>query len=403
MEEKDKNRFDFLLREARKKKEEHDVSTALTMLLEAVENNPDNVEIINLIASCYYILGEFEKAEACWERVIELDSSNAEACSQLDGFRSPSFQFWLKRYYEALGLVECKKYDDAKSIFRKLLEENDKFVRIYQLVGLCYLACGDKKSAEKFWQKGLEMDISNTSLLNYLNGSPENKTESVLEKDMHKSRKPYVKNRIIWATAGILCAVVIVQAGIMIKTNRTSNETIQDIQNKISVLSEEIEQQKNSQPVITLSDNKDLFDDGAIKNDESIMAGSEYDTKQEGYYYEKGYNAYLNDDWKTAASNLGVVVAMQTHSYLNREALYYLARINYLNMDYKNAEKYYLKYLKEFPDSNYYDDSLFYLGCVYHFLGKGDRSVKIFQRLKELEPRSGYVHTELFQEVMGSQ
>jgi len=97
------------------------------------------------------------------------------------------------------------------------------------------------------------------------------------------------------------------------------------------------------------------------------------------------------------------VVAMQTHSYLNREALYYLARINYLNMDYKNAEKYYLKYLKEFPDSNYYDDSLFYLGCVYHFLGKGDRSVKIFQRLKELEPRSGYVHTELFQEVMGSQ
>ena len=56
-------------------------------------------------------------------------------------------------------------------------------------------------------------------------------------------------------------------------------------------------------------------------------------------------------DWKNAASNLGVVVSMQTGSYLNREALYHLARTYYLQEDYDQAEKYYLLYLDRFPAS----------------------------------------------------
>ena len=45
--------------------------------------------------------------------------------------------------------------------------ERDGFVSLYQLLGLCYLANGDRVRAQQAWNKGLAIDSSNEKLLGY--------------------------------------------------------------------------------------------------------------------------------------------------------------------------------------------------------------------------------------------
>ena len=128
------------------------------------------------------------------------------------------------------------------------------------------------------------------------------------------------------------------------------------------------------------------------------MEGTHYDVEQEEHYYLAGCTPIK--DWKTAESNLGVVVSMQSGSYLNREALYYLARTYYVQNKYEEAEKYYQLYLDLFPDSNYYDDSLFYLACTYHYTGRHQQAQEVLQQLKELDPANGYLSSELYKTIV---
>jgi TolA-binding protein len=134
--------------------------------------------------------------------------------------------------------------------------------------------------------------------------------------------------------------------------------------------------------------------------EENMVGGSDYDLSRAGYYYKEGYEAYKARNYKKAANNLSMVVDMNKGDYINREALYYLARTYYLQGNDVEAEKYYLKYLKEFPDSNYYDDSLYYLGAVYHARGDHDKALKAMQEMQKVSPNSGYESSQLFKEIM---
>ena len=381
----------------------HDISSALDDLLKGLELAPEDLEIINLVAYCYYVLADFETAEACWQRVLQIEPQNKTAIFRLNDFQSPSFQFWLKRYNAAIKEVENKNYDSARDGLRQLLEEHEGFVGVYQILGLCYLAASDKSNARKAWQKGLEFDLSNSSLLTYLN-EEEKKNNPVLTHSEGKKKWPMPslllnRNNLAWLLAGILCMTVLLQSGLYLNSKRISKNTIADM--KIQI--EELNTRAGEENLADSGNMNDGFmadNEIVIEDEETAMAGSYYDMGQEKHYYNEGYSAYLEGNWKKAASNLEMVVAMQSKNYLNREALYYLARVYYLNSDYENAQKYYLRYVNEFPESNYTDDSLFYLGCIYHFTACRDKAIEYFKKLQELEPQSGYVMTKIFQELM---
>lgn len=403
MKEHHEKAVDFSLRAAQEKIQNNDISAALEILLEAVKTAPDNVEIINQAASCYYIMGDFERAEACWKRVVELDASNEEALSRLSHYKSPSFQFWLKRYREAVSHIENKKYADAKSLLRQLMEENDSFIGLYQLLGLCFLACHDKKNAQKFWEKGLELDKSNKPLLNYLNGFNSKNKFTTEEDQLNKyaAIKSFLKkNKTVWVAGCAICLVLLIQVHLLVNSSRENYKLMEDMQAKIKYLSEKIEEQSSAVSATASYDSTTILENTGQVVEGNSVAENQYDPGWEKHYYEQGYNAYLAGDLKAAAKNLKTVVDMQSHSYLNREALYYLARVYFLSSEYGEAEKYYLEYLAEFPDSNYYDDSLYYLGCVYHYTDQDSKAVEMFKKLQQLDPYSGYTVTPLFKEVM---
>lgn len=381
--------------------ENKDITNALKNLNTAIEIEPNNVEVLNSLALCYFILGDFDEAEKRWYEVLKIDATNNEAKASLDHLLSPAFSFWIKRYHSVLKEIEKRNYDVAIKELKKLMEENDTIIGVYQLLGLCYLAKGDKKYAVKIWRKGLAIDKSNPQLIDYLN-LQSNITELPIENlntSINIKPKENMKNKWGWAVAGVLIIAVLVQGTVAINNNRSYTEDLSKMEVKIKQLSDIVEQQKNEIALTVASFNN--VNSIEIEEDYSdTLAGSNYDVNYENHYYNTGYNAYLSKDYKNAISNLSVVVAMNTNSYINREAAYYLARSYYLNGELAQAEKYYKQYLEQFPNTNYYDDSLFFLGCVYYKLDRIDDAKRVFEQLEDFNPTSGYLTTNMYKNVM---
>lgn len=408
MKDTSNNQVETLIEIALEKLPKHEISEALEKLLEASKLDVKNVQVLNLIANCYYILGEFKRAESTWQKVMQVEPGNKIAAAKMRSFNSPSFQFWRKRYQESIRYIENKDYQTAKEMLHALMQENDGFVSLYQLLGLCYLALADENGARKIWRQGLSLDKNNPKLISFLSNemrSPLSDSKEIPEKNAglaelkNETIKAFPKRgKLIWAASGAVCLLLAVQVIIGFNSSKSSDESIQQMQSEIKYLTEKLEKQDQN------LDKDELIPASAKlynKNEnENGMEGAAYDTTKEEEYYKQGYKAYLEGDWKTARNNLSVVVAMATHSYLNREALYYLARTFYLQGDLAQAKEYYLQYLKDFPNTNYTDDSLYYLGCIYYKEGNVQQARDTFIILREIDPSSGYTSTSLFQEVV---
>ena len=383
----DTSQVDDLLTAAATKLQLHDISGALDMLVKAYQVWPDNSLVLNMTGRCYQILGEFERAERCWQESLQIDPDNDVAESNLNALQQPAFRSWQKRYNQALATVEKKRFSEARGMLRQLMEEHDEFVSLYKVLGLSCLAEGDRDEAHRIWRKGLELDRSNSSLQEYLALPERRSIKFIKEEETPKpTSRPFFTRRRLLILTGILCLALLMQTNTLLNNYRQSAATTASLQQRIQQLTALVEEQK--EPSIETV--------APATVEELSMEGSHYDLEQEAHYYQAGYNAYQSKDWKNAASNLGVVVSMQTGSYLNREGLYYLARTYYLQQDYDQAEKYYLLYLEKFPESNYFDDSLYYLACTYHFTDRSQQAQQVLQQLKEWDPHSGYLSSSLY-------
>jgi tetratricopeptide (TPR) repeat protein len=378
--------------------QEQDLSRALEILLEMVGYEPDNIALINLLADCYYYLGEFDRAKACWDEVLRLNPANQEAKAKLGRYRTPSFQSWLKRYKQALYNIEQKNYELALRILRDLMEENDGFVSVYQFLGLCYMAQSEFEQARLVWDKGLSRDRGNETLADYLQMTTESQPAPELaptgpeELVNNRKNRAFSGLRLASALLVTICLLLVIKMTGGPELGSRSNETPPVAQNEAVRTESTLSSERDETPV---------FSEGLLSS-ESSQGGAEYDSERESSYYLQGFKAYKEGNFKQAENNLKVVVAMESQSYLNREALYYLARSCYLQKDYGAAEQYYLQYLEQFPDTNYYDDSLFYLGVVYHSIGQKEKAIAAMKEMERVSPNCGYESSDLFKSIMNN-
>jgi tetratricopeptide (TPR) repeat protein len=203
----DASQVDDLLTSAAARIQQHDISGALDMLVEAYKTCPDNNLILNMTGRCYQILGEFERAERCWEESLAIEPDNSVALTNLKEMRQPAFRFWVKRYNEALTMLEKKKFSEARLLLRQLMEEHDEYVSLYKVLGLCCLAEGDRLEAHHIWKKGLEIDRNNRSLQEYLS-LPERRVKPLNKvQETPKETKTIFTSRTLLLITGILCLV----------------------------------------------------------------------------------------------------------------------------------------------------------------------------------------------------
>lgn len=392
-----KNDMEGLLDDAVNKVQYRDISGALEVLLELYKMDSDNPEVWNLNAVCYFRLGEFERAQKCIQEAERYGGKDDLTMQMKAGLSDPSFQYWINRYKEALKLVEQKDYKLASLLLHKLLEEHDEFVSIYQVLGLCHLAMGDAEQAKRIWEKGLTWDTANPALSKYLNLT-ENKF--IQEEELHKPvlewRSQIFNIRRQKFVLPVLVTILVIGAGFLVQAGFLSAQKYSRMHN-INTPAIYSTNTKFNQEMVAVASPYIMKE----ANDNSEEKQSQIE--QEKHYYDQGFNAYLTSNLTEAIINLSNVVDMNSGSYINREAVYYLARCYYLQQNYLEAAKYFRQCLNLFPDSNYHDDCLFYLACCYQFSDKNELAGNMLTELKNYAPDSGYMTSPIINQIFSAE
>lgn len=385
------------------KMEAHEISAALAVLNEHMQ--AEEVKWLEAAGECCYRLGDFKQAVCWWEQARETRTASSAILKRLGDIRKPSFQFWMKRFDEAIDQMERKNFPAAMEMLQELKLEQEGFVSLYELLGLCYLANGDRSRAQQAWKKGLEIDCSHENLLGYIAATTpaaEAPLPIVPPAVKVKAEVRRYNSNSLQILAGAACLILILGAYAWHQNSVVAvNQKILDPPVQIAARAE----YPAPELPVAVAEKTVLQADAVVQVDagesgEEEMGGSDYDQSQVLHYYETGYKAYRQGDLTNAASNLGMVVSMGKQDYLHREAQYYLARISFLQKDYPRAQRLYSRYLELFPNSNYYDDTLFYLGWVYDEMGQPEHTRECFQRLKDLNEPGGYTTTPLYLRIM---
>jgi len=102
--------------------------------------------------------------------------------------------------------------------------------------------------------------------------------------------------------------------------------------------------------------------------------------KTEKEYYEKAKNSYSKEDYKLAITSFQELIKAYPKGKHAAEGLFMLGFINANSLkDFKEAEKYYKQFIKEYPDHQLKDDAEYEL----KYLGKDLNSLPLFNQTNQ--------------------
>lgn len=170
LEELSKGYLEDGLRAVQQKK----LNTAQHNFEKAALINENNWEAINCQGLCLYALGEFNKAEALWEKSISVNSREDNiARKYINSLKEDEFVCFCNLYNKALTYAKDGHYKKANKILNEGNLNKSKIVSFINFNGLCKLAIGKKKEAISLWQETLKINKENEAALKYIISSHE--------------------------------------------------------------------------------------------------------------------------------------------------------------------------------------------------------------------------------------
>lgn len=110
-------------------------------LMEKLQKNPDDVSTLETLATVFMSLHEWERAKHFWQRLLKLDSDNAQAHQQL-----------------ALVLFRIKEHDQAVKHLKEVLKFEPKNVYAHYNLAMIYTYYLDQeKKGQDYFQQILQL------------------------------------------------------------------------------------------------------------------------------------------------------------------------------------------------------------------------------------------------------
>lgn len=173
-----------------------DLSGAVNSLRQCLKYNKQHVDARNLLGLIYFECGEVGAALIEWvisatvreEKNLALDYMEIIQSNQgrLDIIRTT-----IKKYNVSLDLCQKGDYDMAVIQLRKVLNQNPKFVKAHQLLGLLYVKREEWEKAKREFTQCKRIDSGDVKTLRYLK-----EVEEQLDPDeMHASGRGKNKKR----------------------------------------------------------------------------------------------------------------------------------------------------------------------------------------------------------------
>lgn len=365
------------------------ISKAVKLLEKCLRYYARDIESLNLMGICEYMLCNFDKAYFYWCKSLTYDTENNRAGYYLDFLNSDEFKVLIEKYNLAIDNINNLKYEDAINLLKEITKLNTELVEPYIISGLCYYKLGKYDLAKEYIQCALSMDKENAKCLIYLN---EMNSKYITSGD--KNNK--FNNKII----GACCIIVFLLIAIYVlyyehykyiqissklieyknKLN-DSNLALEKSKAEYSKAENELKNEKQKNDVFNIEDNK------GVNNKK--FNGSESEI------FKNGILNFKNQEYSQAIDNFKYIVSDGIEEDLVAESTYYLAVCCEKKENYKMAEKYYNTYISNFVGENYYDDSLYNYGLMLYRQGYKDNAKKVLKKLQQQFPNSIFVNSKV--------
>lgn len=150
-----------------------DMEGAITCLKRSLKFNKENIDARNLLGLCYYETGEAVSALCEWVISKNLKGEDNIADSYINELQSnknrlDTINQTIRKYNQSV--LYCREDNEDMAIIqlKKVISQNSKFVKAYQLLALLYMKRQEYERARKLLKKAANIDTTNTMTLRYL-------------------------------------------------------------------------------------------------------------------------------------------------------------------------------------------------------------------------------------------
>ncbi|MDE6687256.1 MAG: tetratricopeptide repeat protein [Lachnospiraceae bacterium] len=411
-----------------------DLSGAVNSLRQCLKYNKQHVDARNLLGLIYFECGEVGAALIEWvisatvreEKNLALDYMEIIQSNQgrLDIIRTT-----IKKYNVSLELCQKGDYDMAIIQLRKVLNQNPKFVKAHQLLGLLYVKREEWEKAKREFTHSKRIDGGDVKTLRYLKEVEEQldpddihasgrtkKRQKEESAAIYKSsgndviiqplngKEPLGINAFIQIALGIVIGLCVT---IFLITPSKVQSAQDELKEQISGYVEQLDW-KNTEIVeletrisqleqsnLSLQDKLNALSgsDGALREINELLAAAyaALDSSQDAMSVEQHLGAISQTYVEQEASQ----EFLDLYNYLRQSIgdsvsqSYYNSGLDaYNRMDYPTAITH-LGRAYQYDRNN--DDALYYLGLAYMDSGDVEHAAESFNQLIELFPNSTLV------------
>lgn len=163
----------LLYNEGLEKARVRDMEGAISCLKRSLKFNKENIDARNLLGLCYMETGEVVSALCEWVISKNMKSKDNLADHYIDLLQSNKNRLdvinqTIRKYNQSV--VYCREDNEDMAIIqlKKVISQNPKFVKAYQLLALLYMKRQEYERARKLLKKAVRVDMTNTTTLRYL-------------------------------------------------------------------------------------------------------------------------------------------------------------------------------------------------------------------------------------------
>lgn len=411
-----------------------DMKGAITCLKRSLKFNKNNTDARNLLGLCYYETGEAVSALCEWVVSKNLQPEDNQADYYLDQLqnnknRLDTINQTIRKYNQSVMYCREDNEDMAIIQLKKVITQNPKLVKAYQLLALLYMKRQEYERARKLLKKAAHIDTTNTTTLRYLQeieevtgkGTSLNKKHKKYERDSdeklsgslrYMSGTEMVIQPTTFRDSSTIATFINIILGILLggaivwflvvpanrqAVNDEANRQVTDANTKLATESVKVQElQEEIDGYVERAEQADKDKEDALakaQSYEDLMAVA---------------NLYVTGDQSTAASMIANLngedftdnaktlydsLSGQVKSSLFTQ--YYTSGTTaYANGDYQTAVSELTKAVENDPDrtnANHYD-ALLYLGMAYYFQGDTANADNAFNQIVKYFPdRAGNV------------
>ncbi|HIR28342.1 MAG TPA: tetratricopeptide repeat protein [Candidatus Choladousia intestinigallinarum] len=150
-----------------------DMDGAIACLKRSLKFNKENIDARNLLGLCYFETGEAVSALCEWVVSKNMKGEDNLADHYIDMLQSNKNRLdvmnqTIRKYNQSVMYCREDNEDMAIIQLKKVISQNPKLVKAYQLLALLYMKRQEYERARRLLKKTAQIDATNTTTLRYL-------------------------------------------------------------------------------------------------------------------------------------------------------------------------------------------------------------------------------------------